>query len=205
MAAAKPTSAQWGAPADQRIEGRTSTLFRPVLIETDAFAGFCLVRNISPSGLMGEVYTSLTPDTPALLSFEPNRTIHGCIKWCRDGRIGIEFDKAIDVAEILAAVGAGTFDGKINRAPRLAIQIAGEVIVDQRAIPIEIQNISQRGLRVRATYLQPGEEVEIRITGMRNRKAIVRWTQQDSAGLNFITPLPFVDLAKWIIETHLTV
>lgn len=187
---------------EQREEARTATVFRPVLIEMEDFAGFCLVRNISSTGLMGEVYTSFASDTPALLHFEPNTAISGTVKWSKDGRVGIEFDDPIDVAGILSAVAADTFDGKVNRAPRLAIQFVGEILVEGRAIPIEVHNISQKGLRVSARFLEPGEEVEVRLDGMRSRKATVRWAQLGMAGLNFITPIPFVELAQWVIDTN---
>ena len=35
---------------ERRSEERTATVFRPILIETDQFAGFCVLRNLSPSG-----------------------------------------------------------------------------------------------------------------------------------------------------------
>jgi len=191
------------APGEQRGENRTSTVFRPVLIEAEDFAGFCLVRNISPSGLMGEVYTSIAPDTSALLHFAPSTAFQGKIKWCKNGQVGIEFDELIDVSQVLSVIPGTTFDGKVIRAPRLAIQFDGEVIVEGRVIPIEVQNISQKGLSVRAQFLEPGEEVEVRLGGMRGRKATVRWTRRGLAGLSFITPIPFTELAQWAIDTNL--
>lgn len=204
MAQAKSHHLHALSPDEKRSEGRTSTVFRPVLIEADGFACFCLVRNISSSGLMGEVYTSFAPETPTTLHFEPITAINGKVKWCKEGRIGIEFDETIDVAEVLSAVATKTFDGKVNRAPRLHIQASGEVIFERRPIPIEVQNISQKGIRVGATFLEPGEEVEVRLSGMPSRKAVVRWTQHGTAGLNFISPIPFAELAEWVIATNLS-
>lgn len=203
MTSAKPNPVDSLPQQELRAEGRTSTVFRPVLIETEGFAGFCLVRNISPTGLMGEVYTAFVPGTRALLRFEPTTTIHGQVRWCADGRVGIEFDELINVAKVLSAGAAETFDGKVNRAPRLKVNVSGEVILERRPIPIEVQNISQKGLNVRASFLQPGEEVEVRLGGMKGRKAVVRWTKHGVAGLSFISPIPFVELAHWIISTNI--
>lgn len=189
--------------ADQRSDNRTSTVFRPVLVETEELACFCLVRNISVSGLMGEVYTTIAPESSVTLRFEPTSPIEGMVKWCRDGRVGIKFDHAIDVAEVLEAVSARTANGKINRSPRLEIRASGEVIFEQRPIPIEVRDISQKGVKIAATFLRPGEEVDVRLEGMRSRKAVVRWTQHGTAGLNFITPIPFTELAEWVIATSL--
>jgi len=200
----KTSEANSTGPAELRSAHRTSTVFRPVLVETENFAGFCLVRNISSHGLMGEVYTSFAIGTPVTLSFELLDLIKGRVAWCSEGRVGIEFDETIDVAEVLSSVATKRVDGKVNRAPRLELRTLGEVICDNRTIPIEVQNISQKGLQIRAQFLQASEEIEVRLSGMPKRKAVVRWTQRGIAGLNFLSPIPFVELAEWVIVTNAT-
>lgn len=201
MAQSKSEIADSASPQDPRIESRTATVFRPVLVETEGFAGFCLVRNISSNGLMGEVYTVFAADTAVTLQFEAYAAIEGQIRWCKDGRVGIEFLEPIDVASLLSTIASKSLDGKVNRAPRLPIQSLGEIIFDGRPIPIKLQNISQKGLMVQAKFLQPGEEVVVQLDGMPSRKAVVRWTQDGIAGLNFISLIPFAELAEWCCQT----
>ncbi len=38
------------ASPDRRRDNRTTAVYRPVLLETEGFTGFCLLRNLSPSG-----------------------------------------------------------------------------------------------------------------------------------------------------------
>src|SRR5205085_9377972 len=75
---------------ERRSAERTATLFRPVLIEADGFAGFCLVRNLSLLGLMGDVYTNFADGQRITIHFGHSEVATGVLKWCKDGRIGVE-------------------------------------------------------------------------------------------------------------------
>jgi hypothetical protein len=186
---------------ERRTDARTATVFRPVLIETDQFAGFCLVRNLSPHGMRGRVYTSFAQGLPITVQFSPEVVIEGSLIWCKDEHIGVEFDGTIDVEQVLSVLARPLAEGKINRAPRLELQCSGELIIGGRALAIELQDISQRGIKVAASFIESGDEVQVRLAGL-ERKAIVRWTQGGTAGLNFIRPLGFEELAHWVIQQH---
>ena len=62
------------------------------------------------------------------------------------------------------------------------------------------EHISQRGIKAIIPSIRPGEEVLLRLPGMEPRKAVVRWSQFDTAGLNFLRPIAFEELARWAIE-----
>lgn len=185
---------------DRRSEGRTKAVYRPVLIETDEFGGFCLVKNLSQGGMMGVVYAQFAAEQPVTVQFHPDHVVTGMIVWSRDGSIGVGFDEKIDVEEILHNLASKYVGRLVNRAPRLPIECRGEVDVDGRALPITVIDISQRGMKAVAAFLRPGEEVVVRLDGMEPHKAQVRWTQGGVAGLNFVRPIGFEDLAKWAIE-----
>jgi hypothetical protein len=184
---------------ERRAGERTATVFRPVLIEADEFAGFCLVRNLSPNGMMGKVYAQFAVDTRVMVQFNPDLVISGAVIWASDGQIGVRFDEIIDVPAVLADLGKTLIKGKPNRSPRLQIQCEGELTVGERTLAIEAQDISQRGLKVRVSHVRPGDEVLICLEGLEPRKAVVRWTQLGTAGINFVRPLGFEQLAKWVI------
>jgi hypothetical protein len=187
-------------PNERRSAARTATVFRPVLIETEEFAGFCLVRNLSQTGMMGHVYTSFVGNLPVTLHFDPEVTVAGTLQWCKEGRIGVQFEQALDVDAVLARLAKKRFQGKINRAPRLQLQCDGELIIGDRSLSIEVQDVSQRGIKVRASFIRPGDEVYVEMNGLERRKAVVRWTQNGTAGLNFVQPLSFEQLARWVVE-----
>jgi hypothetical protein len=186
-------------PAERRAEGRSATVFRPVLIEADGFVGFCLVRNLSPSGLMGRVYTSFAEGMPLRVQFHPDKAVDASVVWCKDGEVGLRFEEDIEVSQVLADLARSLVDGKINRAPRLQIQSRADLLIGKRTLTVDVQDISQRGVKVAASFVEPGDELRLRLQGLAPRKATVRWTQPGTAGLNFVSPLSFEELARWVI------
>ena len=186
------------SPDERRSEGRTATVFRPVLFETDQFAGFCLVRNLSPNGMRGRVYTSFVEGLTITVQFSPEQIVEGTVIWCENEHVGVRFDEPIDVAQVLADLSRTLVQGKINRAPRLQIACRGQAVIGDRPVGIEVQDISQRGIKAVASFVKPGDEVWVRLEGL-ERKALVRWTQGGIAGFNFIRPLSFEELAYWVL------
>ncbi len=188
---------------ERRSAGRVSTIYRPVLIETAEFAGFCLVRNLSSIGMMGQIYTSLAVGTAIQVGFGDIVIVPGHVAWCNDDKIGISFDIQIDVESVLTSLAHRSHRGNTGRAPRLPLQVSGEVIIDDRPIPVELQDISQKGLKVRSAALQTDDEVTVCLPGLEHRKATVRWTQAGMSGLNFIRPIPYDQLGEWVIRQQL--
>ena len=192
-------SHQHEPPVERRSSERISSVYRPVLIETEEFAGFCLVKNLSPGGMMGFVYAQFALNQPVTVQFHPDHVVSGTISWSKDGRIGIQFDEEIDVEKILRKLADKHVGTKINRSPRLQIECEGALEFDGRSIPIKLRDISQKGIKVEVFYLKPGDEVIVRLPGIEPHKALVRWTQSGLAGLNFIRPISFEELATWVI------
>jgi hypothetical protein len=183
---------------ERRCEDRTATVFRPVLIETDQFAGFCLLRNLSPHGMRGQVYTSFAEGLPISIEFAPDRIVEGAVIWCKDEHVGIRFDAPVDVEHVLSQLARKLIEGRVNRAPRLQIECRAELAFGDRSLPFALQDISQRGVKAATSFVRPGDEVWVRLEGL-ERKAVVRWTQDGIAGMNFLRPLSFEELAHWVI------
>jgi hypothetical protein len=186
-------------PGDRRVDERTVTIFRPVLIETDGFAGFCLVRNLSANGMMGRVYRQLRDGERAIVRFNGELQVPGKVVWSQEGQVGLNFDVAVDVPSLLAKLANKTVEGRINRAPRLQICCEGELEIEGRTQLIRLIDISQRGLKAQVSLVRQGDEAVIRLDGLDPRKAVVRWTRHGTAGLNFLRPLGFEELAEWAI------
>ena len=189
-----------GTSLDTRDEVRR-TMYRPVLIETEEFAGFCLLRDLSSSGMRGTTYTELEPDSAVTVHLGAGVVVSGTLVWSEEGNIGVEFDEALDVPSLLERVSCQSSGSKVHRSPRLSLQCTGQVTCDGRTFMIKLQDISQRGMKARETpFLRLGEEVDVQIDGMRQRKAKVCSMERDTAGLSFIQPLSFEELAKWAIR-----
>ena len=121
---------------ERRSEERTASVFRPILIQTDQFAGFCLLRNLSPNGMRGQVYTSFAEGLPITVEFAPDRTVDGSVIWCKDEHVGIQFDELVDVEQVLGQLARKLIEGKVNRAPRLQIECRAELAFDRSRAPL---------------------------------------------------------------------
>ncbi|HTN13659.1 MAG TPA: PilZ domain-containing protein [Sphingomonadaceae bacterium] len=184
---------------DRRKGGRTTAVYRPVLLEADGFTGFCLLRNLSPSGMMGVAYADFAVCEAVSVQFMPGHVVTGKVVWSKDGKIGVQFDEEIDLAGSLKNMGSTYIESQLNRAPRLQIRCEGEAMLGDLRVRIEVRDISQRGLKALLPSVRPGDEVTILLPGMEPRKAVVRWSQQDMVGLNFVRPVAFEELARWAI------
>jgi len=195
----EPLGADPSGAEDRRQGDRITTVYRPVVIHVGDFAGFCLVRNISAGGLLGMVYADFSTDQPVRVEFSEHVHVEGVIAWAGDGRIGVAFEEEIDVLKVLQDLGRKMIDDRINRAPRLSIACQVGIESGGESTKAAMHNISQRGLKITNIGLTPTDEVYVALDGMETRKAVVRWTNDGMAGLNFVRPLEFDKLAGWVI------
>lgn len=188
---------------DQREQARTTTVYRPILVETSDIAAFCLLRNISTSGMMAKSYVDFAEETAIEVTFGCDFSAEGRVVWSRNRQIGIQFDNAVDVPQLLERLSHGGDFGLPKRAPRLQMRSAAHVSLDGRQVPVELLDISQNGVKVRTPYLKPLDEVTIELQGMALKWAVVRWTQAGIAGLRFLVPLSFDQLGEWVIDQQI--
>lgn len=151
---------------------------------------------------MGRFFTEIAVNTPVSVQFNSDMTARGKVSWSRDGMIGIQFAAPVDVEQALLGLSSATVKGQSHRAPRLKMQTAIQIMLDGRCLNVETQDISQKGLKVRTSNLRPDEEVTVVLGGVAPKKAVVRWTQAQLAGLNFIQPLAFDQLGEWVIRQY---
>lgn len=155
-APAANTNASQRAPVNERrAEDRVTTVYRPVIIEVSDFTGFCLVRNISPTGLQGVVYADFGAHQPITIEFGPNCRIDGTIVWSREKRIGVQFDSEIDVVDVLHNLGKRMSNDLALRAPRLPITCQVRLECEGQSFTTLMHDISQRGLKVSCTRPMP--------------------------------------------------
>jgi hypothetical protein len=187
-------------PTDKRAEPRATLIYKPLLVEVGPIVGFCLAKNISSSGMMGRFYTPCSVGAQAKVHFNDFHFTSGMIAWSNDGAIGVKFDEPIDVEQMLALLSQPRLGSKVNRALRLAIEANAEVVCDGRTVPVDLLDISQKGVKLRSPFLNQGDEVVVKIDGLEPRKAMVQWAKGGMAGLNFVRPLNFDQLGEWAVR-----
>lgn len=189
-----------GSDAERRKDSRTTAVYRPVLLEAEGFTGFCLLRNLSSSGMMGVAYADFAEGEQVSVQFIPGHVVTGKVVWSQDGRVGVQFDEEIDLVGSLRNMGSTYFESQLNRAPRLQLNSVGHAVIGSTQWTITVHDISQRGVKATLPSARPGDEATIYLPGMEPRKAVVRWSQGDTVGLNFVRPIAFEELARWAIE-----
>jgi hypothetical protein len=65
-------------------------------------------------------------------------------------------------------------------------------------ITIQVLDISQYDIKTAVSFIPPDDESAVQIDGLGPHEAVVRWTQINIAGLNFVQALGFEELAKWV-------
>lgn len=184
---------------DRRSSERAIALFRPAIIQIDELQTFCLVRNISATGLMATVYSKLKPDDRISFHFSETTHVAGQVVWSEGDRIGVQFDVAITVSDFLTALASQSPNNSNYRSPRLQVSCKGEFIVHSDMRDIDVLDISQRGLKARISNLKEGQEGVVALPGLEPRSAVVRWAREDQVGLYFIEPIGFSELGQWVI------
>lgn len=82
---------------DARKEGRENLfLLAEMRVEQDSNVHPVKVRNLSPSGMMGEGLVRVTRGSRLTVDFNQIGPVSGSVAWVQDDRFGVAFDEEID-------------------------------------------------------------------------------------------------------------
>jgi hypothetical protein len=126
--------------------------------------------------------------------------VTGRVVWTRGGNAGIQFDAAMDVAELLASP-QGAEAGWRPRTPRVEIDRMATLRAGARTAWVHAKDISQSGVKIETeaeAAPAEGEEVVITLEGFRPLHGVVRWSAEGSCGISFNQLIPFGDLIDWL-------
>jgi hypothetical protein len=180
---------------DRRDGERHLTLFRVGAMVVQGRRELCLIKNISAGGMMLRVYCSLQEGVPVTVELKTGQPLLGRVSWVREHQVGVAFAEPVDVLAILASDDSGPRP----RMPRIEVKTSAYVREGASTWRLHCTDISQGGIRVEAaTSLTRDAEVVVTLPGMAPQPAVVRWSDQGSAGVAFNTPLPLSELVDWL-------
>lgn len=185
---------------DRRDAARAIALFRPAIIQLNESQTFCLVRNISSTGLMATVHSKSKADDDVLIHFSEAIHVSGKVIWTEDDRVGVKFDTPIVVGDFLAELASQSKPSSTYRSPRLQVSCEGKFIVHADLRDMKVLDVSQRGVKVEIAGAKEGEEGVVALPGLAPRRSVVRWSSDGVAGLYFIDPIGFTELGRWIMS-----
>ncbi len=169
---------------ERRIDDRSKiSVYRSAMLRWGGYEALCLIRNISPGGLMGKLHTSLPPDEPVTVEIRSGSAISGRIAWSADGMIGVQFDERIDVLEVLHAPVQGEPEAHPAHAAA-AHHLPGEPGGRGHAGRASRWSTCRRGgVKVEADFLREGDAVTVGVHGLEPRRGVVRWAHDGRAGI----------------------
>jgi len=183
-------------PADRRNQERHVTVLRVAKLSTPRSEEFCLVRNISAGGMMAHIYSELEIGDTVHAEISSGQPISGKILWRREGVAGIGFDESVDPSSILSGVDRPPTP---QRAPRVGIEVRARIRVGAQYRSVTVCNISQGGASISPPEPgELGEKLILMANGLPPIAGVVRWQDQENAGIKFDVPLSFDVLAKWV-------
>jgi len=185
-------------PPERRGAERHIKILRVGTLIIDGRRELCLIRNISAGGLMAHVYSKLTPGQPVTIELKATQRIGGHVVWVRDANAGIQFDTAMDVAELLANP-TKLDNGWRPRTPRVEIDRMATLRAGARTHWVHARDISQSGVKVECEHPPAADtEIVIALEGLRPLPGIVRWSNDNACGIAFNQLIPFGELIDWL-------
>ncbi|RYY28193.1 MAG: PilZ domain-containing protein [Sphingomonadales bacterium] len=187
---------------DRRADQRSKmSVYRSARLRWKGREGLCLIRNLSPTGMMCRSHARPAKDDRIEVEMRSGDCVAGLVMWAKDGLFGVRFDHAVDVATLLNTRSPG--QGQVQRMPRLAATCTATLVTDEGSQNIGLLDISQGGAKIEAIGLREDHVVTLAVPGLDMRRGVVRWAQDSRAGIAFYHPLPFEALARWAVERPL--
>ena len=102
----------------------------------------CLIKNISAGGMMIRAYCAIAPGTRLSVELKCGESVDGKALWIKGETVGVEFDKPVDVVELLAS----TMEGPRPRMPRIAVDCVVWIREGAGVYRVHARDVSQGGV-----------------------------------------------------------
>jgi hypothetical protein len=185
---------------ERRKEARYTLILRVAILEQAGKSSFCLVKNISNTGVQLKIYSQPDIDVKTVLRIADEHALEGCIAWIKGDTAGVSFEEELD-APTLLRVQQKLRSNRRRAIPRLSIEAFALLRTGGRTFQATVRDLSSLGARVRtASAIAASDRVFVQLRDLPSIAAYVRWTDGDEAGLVFETPIPMQIIAQWVSE-----
>jgi hypothetical protein len=182
-------------PGDRREGERHLTLYRVGSITVGDRRELCLIKNISAGGMMIRAYCAIPQDTALSIELKSGQPVTGKVTWARDHNLGVTFDAAVDVLDILSA----SADGPRPRMPRVEVDAVATLRDGANVYRLAVCDISQGGLKVEGDpNLEHGCDLSVSLPGLAPQPASLRWRADGHLGISFNRLIPLAELVGWL-------
>lgn len=182
-------------PSDRRDGERHLTLFRVGSVTIGDRRELCLIKNISAGGMMIRAFGSIAEGTALSVELKSGQPVTGRVTWVKGQNIGVVFDQAVDVIDILSA----SADGPRPRMPRIEVACVATLRDGANIYRLPAADISQGGLKLQGDpSLEHGCDLSVSLPGLPPQPASLRWRADGHIGISFNRLIPLAELVAWL-------
>jgi hypothetical protein len=183
---------------ERRKESRYTLILRAGVLEQEGKTSFCLIKNISTTGVQLKAYSQVFLDRGALLRVGDEQPVTGSVAWTDGDIVGISLHEELDTATLLR-VQQKLRSNKRRAFRRMSVESSALLRTGGQVHRATVQDISSLGARVRGyARLRIGDRTIIELADLPSINAYVRWADGEDVGLAFETPVPIQIIANWI-------
>jgi len=190
-------SAMAPAQPDRRQGDRYVSLLRVGALIIEGRRELCLIRNISAGGMMIRPYSTIPAGTRVSVELKHGESLSGIAQWSDKGLVGVSFEAAIDVLELLSPTGTEARP----RMPRIELSCSTRLRHDGHVGVGRVVNISHGGICVTTTAMLPVDaDVIVTLPGLAAAAGVVKWAEGDQYGIGFNRVFPIDELMAFLRE-----
>jgi hypothetical protein len=180
---------------DRRTGERHLSLLRVGAMTIGDRRELCLIKNISAGGMLIRAYCPVEAGAAVSIELKQGEPVTGLARWVRDGFVGVEFDAAIDVIDLLSL----SAEGPRPRMPRVEVTCTGYIRDGAITHRCKALNISQGGIKVESrAEIAVGADVTVSLFGLQPCSGSVRWHDGNCYGITFSRIVPLPVLVDWL-------
>ncbi len=87
------------------------------------------------------------------------------------------------------------------RRLRLRLEVRADILHERERVECQVIDISQGGTKIRTNLLlEINDPVRIEIPSLGRVSGVVRWVRDSNFGIAFTMPIPYRQLARWLVE-----
>ena len=176
-----------------RVERRDScrhrTVYRVVKLSVRGITSLNQLCNISAQGMMLSIDEEIEAGEAIKIELSPDHRMTGRVIWAKDGHCGVALDAPVDSEALLHELAEEQRSAR-HRAPRVEAQLLGVAYSERGMHPVRTINLSQMGVGLTHDgRLEPGLHLLMTLENGIERRGVVRWAHEHSAGVLLTEPL----------------
>lgn len=183
-------------PPERRTRQRLRTVYRVARVTAGGDQGLAKVRNLSDEGVMLSLSLPAWPGTPITIELSEDCALQGTVVWQQGEDCGVKLCDPIDSAQTLKRLYHERYAGAY-RPLRLSLGKTVPVTCEDGTQLVRLRDISQSGMKiVNSGNFTAGLPVRILLGGDLERRGVVRWSRDGTAGIWLTENLSVTDLGS---------